>query len=315
MAAGSSRSSASEMVDELCTASTRSGELMQATAQWWKDLKGKLHGSDLPGAFDPRVRLFFLFIRLVVGMLLSYTIGLAVATFCRSVDLSRDAIVQALKKLRQTADSANADTNADSPTEDDVKEPPPYFVFLLADIDGMSDFDAERWLKWTHDITSNGLAHVVAPTQRAITPTRLEWLQARHHANHRDGDFVAILLRVAKDAVDRTNAEQKVSEAAVRNVDSILEVAKQALTICWMQEALGFELLGRPGGSNDEAFDSKPQRESEIEIIARTTGNWWGDVLDVCNRLVDAGLPALTDEQVFSYRVSHLTRGSFQLMV
>lgn len=77
-------------------------------------------------------------------------------------------------------------------------------------------------MKWIHKVTTAGLAHVVIPTMMGVTPSKLESLQARH--GNDNGEFVAILLRVAKGVADATSAEEKLRDLEVRscNARSIL---------------------------------------------------------------------------------------------
>jgi hypothetical protein len=139
-------------------------------------------------------------------------------------DIARRAIISALKQIRAEEveeDKEEKETGIDTSdgnnapvAEASVRARP--FVFVLNNFDELDDRQAEKWLQWTNEVTASGLAHVVAPTRRAVTPERVQWLQERHRANHKEGEFVAILLRVAKDAVDRSTAEDKAHRVAVR---------------------------------------------------------------------------------------------------
>lgn len=101
--------------------------------------------------------------------------------------------------------------------QDDASDSQPtssFFVFLLPDFDEFSAKEMEQWLRWTQEISTAGLGHVVTPTRKAVTTKRMQWLTERHNANC-DGDFVAILLRVAKGAADKSSANEKVLKVAV----------------------------------------------------------------------------------------------------
>lgn len=88
-------------------------------------------------------------------------------------------------------------------------------VFFLRDFDDWGSTDAAIWLRWVHRVTKAGLAHVVIPTRASVTPTKLAALQALH--GEKDGEFVAIALRVATRAADATTAEDKVRKLEVRS--------------------------------------------------------------------------------------------------
>lgn len=218
------------MASQLCRAPTPLKQAVQSVASRWKELKTALHAPDIPDAFDPRVRcgLFVYPSQCLPGYncnsctltgCIYYT---SIALLFSSTDITRNAVVTALKQLREEKTSTRNSTydtatgTTDAALTADADNQARRFVFVLADFDELDEKQAEKWLQWTNEVTSNGLAHVVAPTRKAVTPERVQWLQARHHASHNDGDFVAILLRVAKDAVDRSNAEDKVHKVAVR---------------------------------------------------------------------------------------------------
>lgn len=103
---------------------------------------------------------------------------------------------------------------------------PAFPVFVIRDFDAFSDLEAERWLRWTHQVSTEGLAHVVLMTSATVMPSKAQWLQMRHKsglsaASDSTHDFVAILLRPANGLIDSTSAEEKLCKAAVRDTDCI----------------------------------------------------------------------------------------------
>lgn len=92
-------------------------------------------------------------------------------------------------------------------------------MFFLQDFDELSGKDVESCVQWIHKVTSLGLAHVVMPTRAGITPTRIDALQALHGAEN--GEFVAIVLRIAKGIADTTSAEEKLLELEVPSYNNV----------------------------------------------------------------------------------------------
>lgn len=155
----------------------------------------------------------------MLPLALPFTYSLGCVPLLSADDIARRAIVTALKQIR--AEEEQKKTGVDASEGDGARTPKTSvlarpFVFVLDDFDELDDRQAEKWLQWTNEVTASGLAHVVAPTRRAVTPERVQWLQERHRAANKEGEFVAILLRVAKDAVDRSTAEEKAHRVAVR---------------------------------------------------------------------------------------------------
>ena len=139
-----------------------------------------------------------------------------------------DALLVALRDLhhcdQQNKDyneESDANTSATPQASQAAVEP----VFFLRDFDVLSDRDAERWLCWTHQVSTEGLAHVVLPTTATVTPSKAQWLQTRHQTGLSTAalddaqDFVGILLRPANGLVDDTSAEEKLREIAVHNIE------------------------------------------------------------------------------------------------
>lgn len=111
--------------------------------------------------------------------------------------------------------TVSSDPLPSSGGEQDADGSQPRVVFFLRDFDECeSSTDAANWLRWVHEVTKAGLAHVVIPTRASMTPTKVATLQALHGAD--SGEFVAIALRVAKGAADATSAEDKLRELEVR---------------------------------------------------------------------------------------------------
>lgn len=168
----------------------------------YSTLKTGLHGN-VPEGFDPRV-------------------GVNVS----AEDTMMDALLDALRDLQYSelrslgSDKENeAGASANSQTGSVTAVP----VFLLRDFDTLSDQDTERWLRWTHHASSEGLAHVVLITTSTVTPSKAQWLQERHQnglsaaASNGIQDFVGILLHPANGLVDSTSTEEKLREITVRD--------------------------------------------------------------------------------------------------
>lgn len=165
----------------------------------YSELKTALHG-DVPEDFDPRV-------------------GLKTS----AEDTMMDALLDALRDLQYTEQENERGTgeNEGNAATDAQNGPVTALpMFLLRDFDTLSDQDAERWLRWTHQVSSEGLAHVVLLTTSSVTPSKVEWIKERHQSGHNADsdaiqDFVAILLRPANGLVDNTSAEEKLREISV----------------------------------------------------------------------------------------------------
>ncbi|EEY56471.1 uncharacterized protein PITG_10009 [Phytophthora infestans T30-4] len=140
-----------------------------------------------------------------------------------------DALLDALRDLQysdtNSADKGEADAATNS-TADEVSAPP---VFLLRDFDTLSDQDAERWLRWTHQVSSEGLAHV-----------------EKHE------------LQLLPD----TNQMSK-----------------------------------EPTSDQGEPTEGHVKRAMELELILSTTGNWWSDIDDICQRLKNSNLNDAHNEE------------------
>ncbi|GMF10963.1 unnamed protein product [Phytophthora lilii] len=233
----------------------------------YAELKTTLHG-EVPKDFDPRI-----------GMKAS-----AEETMMEALlDALRD--VHYSERQYERMDKGEASESNSLQTAEVSALP----VFLLRDFDTLSDQDTERWLHWTHQVSSEGLAYVVLLSSSTVTPSKVEWLQARHHnglgAVASDGiqDFVAILLRPANGLVDSTSAEQKLRD---------------------LSELHGLNLFADLDSATDEDdfSDDKAsaeairdgKRAAEIEAILKATGNWWSDIKAICQRLKSTDLDSLT---------------------
>jgi hypothetical protein len=191
-----------ETLEKLTAPTSALALAVHRIAMRYSGLKAALHG-EVPAAFDPRV-------------------GLKVTAEDTMLDALLDALrdLQYSEQLGEGADERDAGLSASSQNTQEAHLP----VFLLRDFDALSDQDAERWMRWTHQVSSEGLAHVVLLTTSAVTPAKVQWLQARHQSGRSAAaadpiqDFVAILLRPANGLVDTSSAEDKLREIAVRAV-------------------------------------------------------------------------------------------------
>ncbi|KAF4145165.1 hypothetical protein GN958_ATG05637 [Phytophthora infestans] len=200
-----------------------------------------------------------------------------------------DALLDALRDLQysdtNSADKGEADAATNS-TADEVSAPP---VFLLRDFDTLSDQDAERWLRWTHQVSSEGLAHVVLLTTSTVTPSTVQWIQARHISGQTNSglnsvqDFVGILLRPANNLVDSTSAEEKLHALAEKHELQLLPDTNQ--------------MSKEPTSDQGEPTEGHVKRAMELELILSTTGNWWSDIDDICQRLKNSNLNDAHNEE------------------
>ncbi|GLE02015.1 hypothetical protein PINS_up010853 [Pythium insidiosum] len=157
-------------------------------------------------------------------------------------------------------------------TEEAATAPPPNaLVLVLGGFDDWSNATATQYLHWARRVTGKGLAHVVLPTTRSVTPSAIaRWRE-------QDEELVAILLRVAARAVDESTAESK------------LRVLSQQL---------GLSLIGLDGRDDDEANSlPTPPLPTETSVIVDTVGNWWCDLVSVCQTLEARGLSELDSEE------------------
>ncbi|KAL4140967.1 hypothetical protein PRNP1_014091 [Phytophthora ramorum] len=250
---------------ERLTAPTLTLEIAVHTiAKWYSELKKALHG-EVPENFDPRV-------------------GLKVS----AEESMMDALLDALRDLQyneQYSERTDEESQTDAPKNLDSHQAKVTTlpVFLHRDFDTLSDQDAERWLHWTHQLSSEGLAHVVLLTTSTVTPSKVQWLEARHQsgldAMNSDvaQDFVAIMLRPANGLVDLTSAEEKLRE---------------------ISELHGLKLLSEPEQTRSKLSDSQDDadpaqdsmRAAEVGVILETVGNWWSDIDEICRRLMDSNL-------------------------
>ncbi|KAG7386392.1 hypothetical protein PHYPSEUDO_000321 [Phytophthora pseudosyringae] len=238
------------------------GLVVHKIATRYSALKTALHGN-VPQEFDP-----------LVGMKVN------------AEDTMMDALLDSLQDLQYSEqrrervdDESGAGASASSPTIEVTKLP----VFLLRDFDTLSDQDAGRWLRWTHQVSSEGLAHVVLLTTSTVTPAKVQWIQTRHQSGLSGGasegihDFVGILLRPANSLVDSTSAKEKLLKLADIHDLNLFSDSTQT-----SKENTSDQNDG------DDADDGK--RATELECILKTTGNWWSDINEICRRLKESEL-------------------------
>ncbi|ETO76138.1 hypothetical protein F444_08418 [Phytophthora nicotianae P1976] len=230
---------------ERLTAPTSTLELaVHKIATRYSALKTVLHGN-IPEDFDPRV-----------GMKTS------------AEDTMMDALLDALRDLQYSDTCSDAKSDPDALTNSTAGEVPAPPVFLLRDFDTLSDQEAERWLRWTHQVSSEGLAYVVLLTTSTVTPSKAEWIQARHQSGLSGAgsegvqDFVGILLRPANN----------------------LELHDLNL----------FSVSKQVDEEDGDATEDQNNRATELEFILKTTGNWWSDIDEICRRLKDSNLNSVT---------------------
>ncbi|ETM47176.1 hypothetical protein L914_08077 [Phytophthora nicotianae] len=244
---------------ERLTAPTSTLELaVHKIATRYSALKTALHGN-IPEDFDPRV-----------GMKTS------------AEDTMMDALLDALRDLQYSDTCSDAKSDPDALTNSTAGEVPAPPVFLLRDFDTLSDQEAERWLRWTHQVSSEGLAYVVLLTTSTVTPSKAEWIQARHQSGLSGAgsegvqDFVGILLRPANNLVDSTSAEEKLHHLAELHDLNLFSVSEQV------------------DEEDGDATEDQNNRATELEFILKTTGNWWSDIDEICRRLKDSNLNSVT---------------------
>ncbi|CAI5720504.1 unnamed protein product [Peronospora farinosa] len=198
-----------------------------------------------------------------------------------------DALLVALRDLQhcdQQSKDYNDENDVNASANPQTSQATVHLVFFLRDFNLLNDRDAERWLCWTHQVSSEGLAHVVLSTTATVTPSKAQWLRTRHQiglstaALDDTQNFVGILLRPANGLVDDTSAEEKLREIA-KSYNLRLDL-HPALTAS----------VDSQGDIN--TTDSK--HDAEIEAIVKTTGNWWSDIDMICRRLKENNANAVT---------------------
>ncbi|KAK1938023.1 hypothetical protein P3T76_009173 [Phytophthora citrophthora] len=232
-------------------------------AVYYSALKTALHGN-VPQDFDPRV-----------GMKTN------------SEDTMMDALLDALRDLQyseQQNEASGDEIGEDASTSSALGQVNALPVFLLRDFDTLSDQDAERWLRWMHQASTEGLAYVVLLTTSTVTPSKVQWIQARHQAGlsaENSGEtqgFIAILLRPANTLVDCSSGEEKLRTLTERYNLNLFSDSK--------------ELREEPANDNsgEDVQKNDINRTAEIECILKTTGNWWSDIDEICRRLKNTNL-------------------------
>ncbi|KAL3659545.1 hypothetical protein V7S43_015533 [Phytophthora oleae] len=226
-------------------------------------LKTALHGN-VPQDFDPRV-------------------GIKI----NSEDTMMDALLDALRDLHyseqqnETAGEEIGEGASTSSAPDQANSLP---VFLLRDFDTLNDQDAERWLRWTHQVSTEGLAYVVLLTTSTVTPSKVQWIQARHQIGLSGGEseetqgFIGILLRPANTLVDTSSSEVKLRTLAERYNLNLFSDSKEPC------EEPTRERNDRDAPKNDSKCTAV------LECILKTTGNWWSDIDEICRRLKKTNL-------------------------
>uniref|UniRef100_A0AAV1T8D5 Uncharacterized protein n=1 Tax=Peronospora matthiolae TaxID=2874970 RepID=A0AAV1T8D5_9STRA len=207
-------------------------------------------------------------------------------------DVAMDAMVRALRDLKcseEVDESSKEQSDWNGAGDRELAQTrPAYPVFLIGDFDALGDLEAERWLRWTHQVSSEGLAHVVLLTFAPVTPSKAQWLQTRHKNglfSALDGshDFVSILLRIANGQVDFTSAEEKLCKVAEMYK---LRLLCDPTTTSWSTDLMSDQNSGVISESNKYG--------DEIEIILTTSGNWWSDINEICRRLKENNLNDVT---------------------
>ncbi|RLN95282.1 hypothetical protein BBJ28_00011836 [Nothophytophthora sp. Chile5] len=259
-------------------------------ARRYSELKISMHG-DVPEAFDPRVEM------------------LATAE-----DAMMEALLDGLRDLRlagdhQVSEEGDGGLAASSATPEAALP-----VFFLRDFDTLSEREAEKWLKWTHQVTSEGVAHVVLLTAAAVTPAKMRWLQTRHRqglsATASDGgqDFVAILLRAAKDLIDASSAKEKLRAlSAVYDLKLFPDMGSD-------NEDQPGHLSGRDDPSETDDGVRGLGSAAEVEVIEQTAGNWWSDLDAICQRLKLRGLDKMTSPEERMATTHEVCSGYLQYM-
>ncbi|KAG7395088.1 hypothetical protein PHYBOEH_004240 [Phytophthora boehmeriae] len=197
-----------------------------------------------------------------------------------------DAVLFALQELASDGEDQGELTDEEGSPPGDLQQEPVEAsavpVFFLRDFDGLNDQNTERWLRWTYQVTNNGLAHVVLLTTSTVTPTKVEWLQARHqrglNANGSDmeQDFVAILLRSANGLVDASSAEEKLRKLSDEyNLKLFSEEQRESM--------------------GDDAQDNG--YDAPLNQVVEMAGNWWSDLDLICRRLKDRNLSKITSPE------------------
>lgn len=136
-------------------------------------------------------------------------------------DVMMEAILLALRDL-QMDNIKESTKNAYDPINSPTSEVNNRLVFLLRDFDLFSDEEAERWLRWTHLVLHENLAHVILHITSTVTPSKMQWIQERHRlglsgdASGKWNDFIGILVRPAHGLVDCSSANEKLHDLAVR---------------------------------------------------------------------------------------------------
>ncbi|KAF1327972.1 hypothetical protein FI667_g7348, partial [Globisporangium splendens] len=257
---GSFGESSTTTFEALAAPSTLPKTLLSRISSHWKALKASVH-ADLPAEFDPRTSV---------------------------LRASLDEVVAALKELQSdSSDASDGSTDDLSPEQQNSS-----VVFFLRDFDEFSDSDAETWMNWIHAVTSTGLAHVVLPTMAGITPSRLDKLQARYNGNKSSngkGDFVAILLRVAKGVVDTSSADEK-----LRELDADYGLGLR-FNGCSEDDLEQGRTEQQDGVYATNQNSNLVVQDEETRVILDAAGNWWSDLKAICARLKQHDLAAITD--------------------
>ncbi|KAG1708603.1 hypothetical protein DVH05_022231 [Phytophthora capsici] len=260
---GSYDESTRDTLERLTTPTLPLQRAVHNIALHYSSVKAALHGN-VPQDFDPRV-----------GMKTN------------SEDAMMDALLDVLRDLqysKQQNEAASEDIGGHASTSSTPGQANALPVFLLRDFGTFNNQDAEKWLRWTHQVSSEGLAYVVLLTTSTVTPSKVQWIQARHQTalNGVDSEdsqgFIGILLRPANSLVDTSSAEEKLRTLAENYNLDLFSDSKE-------------ECKEPTGDTNDEgALKNDKKCPAEVDCILKTTGNWWSDIEEICRRLKTANL-------------------------
>ncbi|CEG42030.1 tkl protein kinase [Plasmopara halstedii] len=203
-------------------------------------------------------------------------------------DEMMDALLDALRDLRGTG-AENAKYRASASKISMTGQDGGHLVFLLRDFDILDDRELERWLRWTCHVLHDELAYVIFLTTSCVTPAKIQRIQERWLASgdfEDVRDFVGILLRPAYGLVDSSSAEEKLRDLSdLHGLD--LYSCKHT-----------FETTTAYGDHHGTvAIESHTKRVAGPDYILKTTGNWWSDIDEICQRLKQNNLNDLADEE------------------
>ncbi|POM76661.1 Hypothetical protein PHPALM_6071 [Phytophthora palmivora] len=193
---GSYEESTRDTLEKL-TEPTSSLELaIHRIAARYAALKTVIHGN-VPEDFDPRVEMKV-----------------------NEEDMMMDALLDALRDRQYTEQQHDGElgesSGPDSPSISQTAIP----VFLLRDFDTLSDQNAERWLHWTHQVSSESLAYVVLLTTSTVTPSksRSDDVDGSSKQNYRAAEVEAILKVTGNWWSDINEVCRRLTESKLNDV-------------------------------------------------------------------------------------------------